>query len=240
MVPLKNRKAAIIGGTAGIGLATARLLSDRRAEVTVGGREDGHLAEAREAIGNGVAAIPVDATDPDSLERFFDQAGPIDDLVITVTRRGGAGPAADLADQDLEDAFAGKPAAHLRAVAEALPKLNERGSVTLVSAGSAQSALPQTALLAAVNGAVEAAVPPLARELAPRRVNAVSPGVIDTGWWDFLPEQERKATFEQLSEQAPVGRIGSADDVAHAICELIENDYINGVVLPCDGGLRPT
>jgi NAD(P)-dependent dehydrogenase (short-subunit alcohol dehydrogenase family) len=112
--------------------------------------------------------------------------------------------------------------------------------VTLVGAGSAQSALPGTALLAAVNGAVEAAVAPLARELAPRRVNAVSPGVIDTGWWDVMSEQEREATFEQLSQQTPVGRIGRPDDVAHAICELVENDYINGVVLPCDGGLRLT
>jgi NAD(P)-dependent dehydrogenase (short-subunit alcohol dehydrogenase family) len=240
MVSLKGRKTAIIGGTAGIGLATARLLSGRGADVTVGGRDDRRLAEARESIGDGVATIPVDATDRESLRSFFGQAGPIDDLVVTVTRRGGAGPAAQLTEQDVEEAFAGKPAAHLRAVAEALPTLDERGSVTLVGAGSAQSALPGTALLAAVNGAVEAAVPPLARELAPRRVNAVSPGVIDTGWWDVLPEEEREATFEQLSEQTPVGRIGSPDDVAHAISELIENDYISGVVLPCDGGLRLT
>jgi NAD(P)-dependent dehydrogenase (short-subunit alcohol dehydrogenase family) len=240
MVSLKGRKTAIIGGTAGIGLATARLLSGRGADVTVGGRDDRRLAEARESIGDGVATIPVDATDRESLRSFFDQAGPIDDLVVTVTRRGGAGPAAQLTEQDVDEAFAGKPAAHLRAVAEALPTLDERGSVTLVGAGSAQSALPGTALLAAVNGAVEAAVPPLARELAPRRVNAVSPGVIDTGWWDVLPEKEREATFEQFSEQTPVGRIGSPDDVAHAISELIENDYISGVVLPCDGGLRLT
>src|SRR5919109_2101226 len=225
MVSLKGRKTAIIGGTAGIGLATARLLSGRGADVTVGGRDDRRLAEARKSIGDGVATIRVDATDRESLRSFFGQAGPIDDLVVTATRRGGAGPAAQLTEQDVEEAFAGKPAAHLRAVALALPTLAEHGSVTLVSAGSAQSALPGTALLAAVNGAVEAAVPPLARELAPRRVNAVSPGVIDTGWWDVLPEEEREATFEQLSEQTPVGRIGSPDDVAYAISELIENDY---------------
>jgi NAD(P)-dependent dehydrogenase (short-subunit alcohol dehydrogenase family) len=240
MLDLKGRKAAIIGGTAGIGAATARLLSERGAEVAVGGRDNRHLEDAPEAIGDGVATIAVDATEPESLRDFFAQAGPIDDLVVTVTRRGGAGPAADLGDQDLEDAFAGKPAAHLRAVAEALPSLDERGSVTLVGAGSAQSALPGTALLAAVNGAVEAAVPPLARELAPRRVNGVSPGVIETGWWDVMPEEERQATFEQFAEQAPVGRNGGPGDVAHAICELIENDYIDGAVLPCDGGLRLT
>jgi NAD(P)-dependent dehydrogenase (short-subunit alcohol dehydrogenase family) len=71
-------------------------------------------------------------------------------------------------------------------------------------------------------------------------VNAVSPGVIETGWWDGLPDGERAALFERFAEQTPVGRIGAPEDVAHAICELIENDYINGVVLPCDGGLRLT
>jgi NAD(P)-dependent dehydrogenase (short-subunit alcohol dehydrogenase family) len=240
MVSLQGRTAAVVGGTAGIGLETARLLSERGAEVAVGSRDESRLEAAAERIGNGATAVAVDAADPGSVREFFDRVGPIDDLVVTVTRRGGMGPATGLAEQDLDDAFRGKSAAHLRTVAEALPTLGDHGSVTLVGAGSAQAALPGTSLLAAVNGAVEAAVPPLARELAPRRVNAVSPGVIETGWWDVLPAPERDATFEQLSEQTPVGRIGRPEDVAHAICELIENDYINGVVLPCDGGLRLT
>jgi NAD(P)-dependent dehydrogenase (short-subunit alcohol dehydrogenase family) len=79
----------------------------------------------------------------------------------------------------------------------------------------------------------------LARELAPRRVNAVSPSVIETGWWDALPEADRRA-FTQFAGQTPVGRNGTAGDVAHAIAALIENDYITGIVLPCDGGLRLT
>jgi NAD(P)-dependent dehydrogenase (short-subunit alcohol dehydrogenase family) len=240
MVTLQNRRTVVLGGSSGIGLATARRLAQSGAEVTIGSRDERHLAEAREALPEGARAIQVDATDAESLRGFFAEAGPIDDLVITVTGRGGAGPATELAEHDLGEAFERKPAAHLRALAEALPTLDERGSVTLVGAGSAQSALPGTALLAAVNGAVEAAVPPLARELAPRRVNAVSPGLIETGWWDALPEDERAAVFEQFADQTPVGRNGAPEDVAHAICELIENDYINGVVLPCDGGLRLT
>jgi NAD(P)-dependent dehydrogenase (short-subunit alcohol dehydrogenase family) len=240
MVTLQNRRAVVLGGTAGIGLATARLLAERGAEVTIGGRDEARLAQAREALSNGARAVQVDATDEGSLRGFFEQAGAIDDLVVAVTERGGAGPATELAAQDLGRAFGGKPAAHLRAIGLALPSLDEHGSVTLIGAGSAQSALPGTALLAAVNGAVEATVGPLARELAPRRVNAVSPGVIVTGWWDVLPEAERDELFAQFAEQTPVGRVGAAEDVAHAICELIENDYINGVVLPCDGGLRLT
>jgi hypothetical protein len=115
--------------------------------------------------------------DPESLGGFYRQAGRVDDLVVMVTRRGGAGRAEQLADLDLCGAFTDKPAAHLRAVALALPTLDQCGSVTLAGAVSARSALPGTALLASVNGAVEVAVAPLAGELAPGRVNAVSPGL---------------------------------------------------------------
>lgn len=184
--------------------------------------------------------MAVDAGQADSLRQFFAQAGPITDLVITVTRRGGAGPASKLADADLLGAFAGKTVAHLRAVALALPTLTPDGSITLVTAGSAQSALPGTAGLAAVNGALEAAVAPLATELAPRRVNAVSPGVIETGWWDEVPEDARQEAFKTFAQRALVRRNGQPEDVAHAIVALVENGFITGAVLPCDGGLRLT
>jgi NAD(P)-dependent dehydrogenase (short-subunit alcohol dehydrogenase family) len=207
--------------------------------VTLGGRSAERLTAAREHVG-GHAAIPVDATDREQLRRFYAEAGPIDDLVITVTRRGGAGPADGLAEQDLAGAFMGKAVAQLQAVALALPTLAEGGSITLVTAGSAQSALPGTAGLAAVSGALEAAVRPLARELAPRRISAVSPGVIETAWWDELPEADRRSTFETFAARTPVGRIGRPEDVAHAIVALIENTFVTAVVLPCDGGLRLT
>lgn len=237
---LEDRHVAIIGGSAGIGLATAQLLNARGARVTIGGRDEVRLATARESLSPHCQASPVDAVDADSLRRFFAEAGPIDDLVVTVTRRGGAGPAAGFPEQDLIGAFAGKTIAHLRALSLALPTLADHGSVTFVTAGSAQSALPGTAGLAAVNGALEAAIRPLARELAPRRVNAVSPGVIETGWWDEVPEAERRATFATFAERAPVGRNGTAEDVAQAIAALVENGFITGIVLPCDGGLRLT
>jgi NAD(P)-dependent dehydrogenase (short-subunit alcohol dehydrogenase family) len=237
---LSDRHVAVLGGSSGIGLETARLLASRGARVTIGGRNPGRLAAAAGELGERVAALAVDATQPDSLRQFFTAAGPISDLVITVTRRGGAGPVAELADADLLGAFAGKPVAHLTAVALALPTLAADGSVTLASAASAQTAMPGTVGLAAVNGAVEAAVPPLAAELAPRRVNAVSPGVIETPWWDEVPADDRKAAFKTYAQQTPVGRNGQPEDVAQAIAALVENGFITGVVLPCDGGLRLT
>ncbi len=112
---------AVIGGSAGIGLATARLLAGLGARVTIGGRDRGRLDAAAKELGDQARAVTVDAEDAQSLARFFAETGPISDLIITVTRRGGAGPASDLARADLLGAFAGKAVAHLRAVALALP-----------------------------------------------------------------------------------------------------------------------
>ena len=235
--PLK-RHIAILGGSAGIGLATARLAAERGAQVTLGGRDQERLSAATAAV-EGASAIVVDAEDPVSLAGFFRATGPVDDLVITITRRGHrrSRDAARLGEADLVTSFGGKAIATLRAVGEALASLSEHGSITLTGGITAQSASPGTAEPAAVNGAVEAAVGPLARELAPRRVNAVSPGVIVTEWWDSLGDH-RDETFQSFAERTPLGRNGRPEDVAAAILALIENQFITGVVLPVDGGLR--
>jgi NAD(P)-dependent dehydrogenase (short-subunit alcohol dehydrogenase family) len=237
---MKDRHVAILGASVGIGLETARLLADRCARLTVGGRNRQRLDAAVDDLGGRARAVVVDAEDVASLRAFFSEAGPITDLVITVTRRGGAGPVEELVDSDLLGAFAGKTVAHLHAIALGIPTLAQDGSVTMVTAGSAQSALPGSVGLAAVNGALEAAVRPLAAELAPRRVNAVSPGVIETGWWDEVPEEARQGAFASFADRALVKRNGRATDVAQAIVALVENGFITGVVLPCDGGLRLT
>ena len=234
---MDGRHVAVIGASSGIGLETARLLAGRGARVTLGSRDRGRLDAAVKEIGGGTAVV-VDGENADSLRRFFAEAGPITDLVITMTRRGGGAPATDLAETDLEGAFRGKTIAHLRAVALALPALAPDCSVTLVTAGS--YSLPGTAPLAAANGALEAAIRPLAVELAPRRVNAVSPGVIETGWWDEVPAQARQDILKEFAQRVPVGRNGRPQDVAHAIAALIENGFVTGVVFPCDGGLRLT
>jgi NAD(P)-dependent dehydrogenase (short-subunit alcohol dehydrogenase family) len=129
--------------------------------------------------------------------------------------------------------FDGKTVPYLLAIQRA----KVTGSITLVSGASARGNAPGTSALAAANGAIVRAVPPLAAELAPVRVNAVSPGVINTPWWSFLDEQQRRAQFEEFSSSLPAGRVGRPEDVADAISYLIAASYVTGAVLPVDGGL---
>src|SRR5262249_3698954 len=111
-----------------------------------------------------------------------------------------------------------------------------RTSITLVTSSSARAAVPGTAGLAAVNGALTAMVGPLAAELAPLRVNAVAPGVIRTPWWDSTPFEQREAAFAGVAATMPAGRVGEPEEVAEAILFLATNGYVTGTVLDCAGG----
>jgi NAD(P)-dependent dehydrogenase (short-subunit alcohol dehydrogenase family) len=103
---------------------------------------------------------------------------------------------------------------------------------------SAHAAAPGTAGIGAANAAVAMFVPILAAELRPLRVNGVSPGVVDTPWWDFLPSEQRNAVFADYAAKTPVGRVGNPDDIAQAIAFLIAGTFMTGHVIVCDGGLR--
>jgi NAD(P)-dependent dehydrogenase (short-subunit alcohol dehydrogenase family) len=229
----KNERVIVIGGSSGIGRSTAELLSEQGADVVVTGRSAAKLAEF-----TAIRAEQVDATDRAALDGLFARLGPFDHLVVSVSGGEGAGPFRELDLDAVRRAFAGKTFAQLEVVQAALPTLRAPGSVTLITAGSAQAALPGTVGLAAVNGALEAAIRPLAGELAPIRVNAVSPGVVDTAWWDAMPAAQRSAFFDDLSARIPLGRVARPQEVAATIMLLIGSTYVTGQVLVADGGLH--
>lgn len=235
---LKQQRVVIMGGSSGVGLAAARTLALAGASVTITGRDPRKLAEARQQLPESVAGSVVDATSRAQLDQFFAQHGPLEHLVLALSGGAGAGPFRELDLQSLREGFEAKFWAHVQAAQAALATLAPNGSITFISAISAQMANPGTAGLAAINAAIEALVPPLAAELKPRRINAISPGVINTPWWNWLPEAERAAAFAQYSASAAVGRVGEPEDVAHAIRFVIENTFVTGTVIACDGGLR--
>jgi NAD(P)-dependent dehydrogenase (short-subunit alcohol dehydrogenase family) len=138
----------------------------------------------------------------------------------------------------LRRAFDAKFWAHLTTIQAVLPRLAEDASITLVSAITARASMPGTAGIGAINAAVEALVKPLAVELAPRRVNAVAPGFVDTPWWAGLPEQDRMTYFEAAAKVLPARQIATAEHIADAIVLVATNPNITGTVLETDAGAR--
>ncbi len=234
----------IVGGTAGIGLATARQLAAEGHRVTVIGRDTDRVKQAvAEIAGADVQGRVASTTDRAALDEVFAEIAPFNHLVITAPGTGAPGTLADLDLAALDEAFHTKFTGLAHTIQSALAHLSKQGSmqcsITLVSAASAQSALPGTAGLAAVNGAVETLVPTLALELAPIRVNCVSPGVVDTDWWDrVVPAEQRAAVLESFVAGTPVGRVGRPEDIADVLSLLVRNGFLTGAVIPVDGGAR--
>ena len=134
-----------------------------------------------------MSTATVDALDRDAVDAFFADGLAVDHLVLSFSTGRAGGPFRDLGTGDLAAAVRGKLVAYLSVLQASLGCLRPGVSVTFIGAGSAEAALPGTAGLAAVNGGLHAAMRPLAVELAPLRVNAVAPGVIETPWWAGLP-----------------------------------------------------
>ncbi|MBN0980594.1 SDR family oxidoreductase [Pseudomonas sp. SDM007_2] len=228
--PLKGKTVVVIGGSSGIGAAVARQAVARGAQVVLAGRR---LAST---VDNGVRSEPVDVTDSSSLQRLFDSVGRFDHLVFT---SGPAVQAKPLQDSDLQlaqDNFNVKLWGALRAIQQALPFLDERGSVVLTSGQLGRKLAPGQFIKVGINAATEALGKQLAKELAPRRVNVVSPGVIDTPAYAGLSEEQRQGMFTKVGGVLPVGRVGQADEVAAGYLMAMENGFITGSVIDIDGG----
>jgi NAD(P)-dependent dehydrogenase (short-subunit alcohol dehydrogenase family) len=223
-------RTVIMGGTSGIGLAVADQLTKAGHEVTVTGRDQAKL----DALAGHFASYQrLDGTDRGSVAAFYSRLGEFDHLVLAFSPGAvGLGALREVSPDDIQTAFTGKLFAYLHAIQQA----KVTGSITMISAASARAALPGTVTLAAVNGAIERIVSPLAAELAPVRVNAVSPGIVDTPWWSFLPDEARQAQFAATADSVPAGRIASPDDVAGAVAYLVDASLVTGTILPVDGG----
>ncbi|SFT84325.1 NAD(P)-dependent dehydrogenase, short-chain alcohol dehydrogenase family [Kosakonia arachidis] len=233
-----EQHVVIVGGSSGIGLSTARLLLVQGYKVTITGRSASRLASARDTLSGDIHTLVMNAAEPSGLPEGFAHIGSFSHLVLALGSSRGAGPFASVSLDEVRAGFEEKVYAHFATAQAALPYLALNGSLTFISAVTAHAAMPGTAGIGAANAAIAALVPVLAAELQPMRVNAVSPGVTDTPWWDFLSEEDKASVFADYASKTPVGRIGKPDDIAQAVIFLIANTFITGQTIVCDGGLH--
>jgi len=234
---LRDKKVVIIGGSSGIGLATAQAAAAAGAYVLIAGRSQEKLQRAAMEIEGDVDTHLLDVTREGEVEEFFASLGTLDHLVTTAAA-GGKGLFLETESSAVRDVFESKFWGQYHAAKYAAPRINAGGSITLFAGVASRKPLPGLVAYAAVNGAIEGLCRTLALELAPIRVNAVSPGIVMTPAYEAMPDHEPRAMFESLAEKLPAKRIGRPEDIAQTVLYLIANGYTTGTVISVDGGHR--
>jgi len=235
---LKNQKVIVLGGSSGMGLATARILAAEGAHVVIASRSREKLDAALRVIGGRSEAIPLDFSQEDAVRRFFDSLGGFDHLVLMGAGLPAWGILSEIQSTALENAFHTKFWGYFLCAKYGAPLIRPGGSILFTIGGAARSAIPGTAGVAAVNGAILCMAMTLAKELAPIRVNVLSPGLVDTPAYNWMSDQEKDAFFKQMGGNLPVGRVGQPDEIAQSAIYLITNPYTTGAILDVDGGGR--
>ena len=228
----------IIGGSRGIGFATAEQLLEAGQRVTVTGMTAGSASRAAQRLGEHATGIALDLKDRARLPEAFAALGPLDHLVICASSDVAWGPFGTLTMEAVLAALNMKLIGYLAAAKAALPTLAERGSITFLGGAAGRFALPGTVGLAAVNGALEAATRTLAKELAPRRVNLVSPGLTQTEAYAQMPEVQRTEMFANAATRLPAGKTGEPHEIAQVVSLCVTNRFVTGSVFDVDGGAR--
>lgn len=233
MSKLKSKKILIVGGSSGIGLATAKAAVAEGALVTIASRDEAGLSAALQELGPSVASATVDLVDNKTILSLFERLGSFDHLVVTAASTK-TGPVRSL---DLDDAYASMNSKFWGAYRLAkAAKLNYGGSITLISGFLSHRPSTTAVLQGAINAAIEGLVRGLALEFAPLRVNAVSPGLIDTTLYAAMPTDDKADMLDKAKDKLPVHRVGTGDDVAQAILMVAANPYITGSTVAVDGG----
>ncbi len=228
---LAGKKVVVVGGSSGIGLSTAEMAKREGAEIIIASRNAERLDKAAGKLN--AIAIPADVTSDDSVAELFKRCGPVDHVVVTAAQLR-TGPFKTVKMEDVRATMEGKFWGAWRVAQQA--QINAGGSLTLVSGFLSVRPRPNSAIVSAANGALESLARALALELAPVRVNAVSPGIIDTPIRSAMPEEARRDMLAKTAAALPVGRVGAGEDIARQILGFMANGFATGSIVYIDGG----
>ena len=231
---LHDQKVLVIGRGSGIARAVALAARDAGAHVVAAGRDQEKLSGTY-AGEPGISTETVDLTDEESIAALGKRLGAVDQVVSTASARA-RGRVADLDRDALRVSFDVKVLGPLMLAKHLAPRINPGGSFVLFSGVAATKITVGTLGVAITNAAADTLARSLALELAPIRVNAISPGVIDSGAWDALGEQGKADYFAGISSRNPAGRIGAPEDIAQGVLFALTNTFLTGQTLHIDGG----
>jgi NAD(P)-dependent dehydrogenase (short-subunit alcohol dehydrogenase family) len=232
---LKNATVVILGGSSGIGLATAKAARAEGAQVIITGRSAQRLQTARAELGDAVRTVALDVADEAGTRSFFQGLDRLDHVFITagtLIKDSRLTPESATLQPAMDTRFWGA----LYAAKYAAPKMNGSGSVTFMSGTAATRPLGGMSVASASCGAVEAFARALAVDLAPIRVNTIQPGFVDTPLLDDFLGAQRAEILAAAARRLPVKRIGQPEDIADAVLFLMKNGYVTGITLTVDGG----
>ena len=233
---LSHKRVVVLGGSSGIGLAVAQQVVAHGARAIIASSGTDRVQQAVATLDGKAEGHTLDLSDEHDTQSFFQRLGDFDHLVFTA---GDTLQLNELAATDLNKArhaFELRYWAVLAAVKYASTHIREGGSIVLTTGIAGERPHKGWTLAASVCGAIMSLTRALAVELAPIRVNAVSPGVVRTNLWKNMQEQRREGMYESVGKTLLVGRVGKASEVARAYLFLMQEGYSTGQVVVVDGG----
>jgi NAD(P)-dependent dehydrogenase (short-subunit alcohol dehydrogenase family) len=234
---LRDKRVIILGGSSGIGLAVVEQASSEGAKVVVVSSNPERVQKAVQSVGGEVDGQTVDLSEEEAVAALFTKLGPFDHLIFTA---GDSLRLHELAATDLKQArraFELRYWSALAAVKYGSPHIRKGGSIVLTTGVAGRRPHKGWAVAASVCGTIEALTRALAIELAPIRVNAVSPGLVRTNLWQNMSAAERAHLYESVGNSLPIGRVGEVDDVAQAYLFLMQEEFSTGQTVVVDGGM---
>jgi len=233
---LKGKTVVVIGGSSGIGLATAKAAALHGAKVIIASSNQQRIDRALKELPPESIGYKIDVTNETLVKNLFETIGSFDHLVFTAGENLILGNIADTALEVARNYFNIRYWGAITAVKYATPFINVTGSIVLTSGIASNRPNKGWGLGASICAAMEGFTRAMAIELAPIRVNIVSPGVVKTELWSGMGEYEREAMYNDIGNTLPVKRVGEAKDVAKAFVYLLEQQYCTGQTLIVDGG----
>lgn len=232
---LKDKRIVIIGGSSGIGFAVAKLALKEKANVIIASRSQEKLISAKERLGDAIEIKTIDMRNENMLKKFFKEIGEFYHLQISASEVE-TGPFSELPTSTAKISFESKFWGPYIAVKEALPYINKEGSITLFSGALGQRPISETVISASISCAVEGLSRALAVELAPLRVNCISPGLTQTELFDKWDQETTKNFYADRCKKLIIKRPAQPEEIAEAAIYLMHNTYTTGATLYVDGG----